>query len=403
MKDLKEKRVSVALIVTALIFAFQAIDVFLIKSDGTIFADTIVARILGLITVIVAAKMLKFNIRRRCLNSYGWYFELLYGVGFSIAPLIVIYVSELVYFRINGFYKDVSIFMLAPDGRDSNLLLPLAVYAFALLFNVLFKEIYRGFMLNQLGKKLGAKWANVLQASICTLMSLIYVVRAFAENSFSGSKTVDIVITVLASTAATFISSMRWGYYYKVNGSIWMAIADHFVNIFVLTSIFFSPDRLPDKWLLIKSLVIQVISCIIFIPFYYKRDSVNAEYVKEMKTRHDVLSAMNESEENLDEETASNNFMMMMNESEQSKRFGRIKENEILDFDRKPREYSKGVLGTDSGRTEKERKSSDENKKPGSGKKRRMRSTESVPESAESISKLVDEYFKKNFDKHTYN
>lgn len=403
MKDLKEKRVSVALIVTALIFAFQAIDVFLIKSDGTIFADTIVARILGLITVIVAARMLKFNIRRRCLNSYGWYFELLYGVGFSIAPLIVIYVSELVYFRINGFYKDVSIFMLAPDGRDSNLLLPLAVYAFALLFNVLFKEIYRGFMLNQLGKKLGAKWANVLQASICTLMSLIYVVRAFAENSFSGSKTVDIVITVLASTAATFISSMRWGYYYKVNGSIWMAIADHFVNIFVLTSIFFSPDRLPDKWLLVKSLVIQVISCIIFIPFYYKRDRVNAEYVKEMKTRHDVLSAMNESEANLDEETASNNFMMMMNESEQSKRFGRIKENEILDFDRKPREYSKGVLGTDSGRTEKERKSSDEHKKSGSGKKRRMRSTESVPESAESISKLVDEYFKKNFDKHTYN
>lgn len=403
MKDLKEKRVSVALIVTALIFAFQAIDVFLIKSDGTIFADTIVARILGLITVIVAAKMLKFNIRRRCLNSYGWYFELLYGVGFSIAPLIAIYVSELVYFRINGFYKDVSIFMLAPDGRDSNLLLPLAVYAFALLFNVLFKEIYRGFMLNQLGKKLGAKWANVLQASICTLMSLIYVVRAFAENSFSGSKTVDIVITVLASTAATFISSMRWGYYYKVNGSIWMAIADHFVNIFVLTSIFFSPDRLPDKWLLIKSLVIQVISCVIFIPFYYKRDRVNAEYVKEMKTRHDVLSAMNESEANLDEETASNNFMMMMNESEQSKRFGRIKENEILDFDRKPREYSKGVLGTDSGRTEKERKSSDEHKKSGSGKKRRMRSTESVPESAESISKLVDEYFKKNFDKHTYN
>lgn len=403
MKDLKEKRVSVALIVTALIFAFQAIDVFLIKSDGTIFADTIVARILGLITVIVAAKMLKFNIRRRCLNSYGWYFELLYGIGFSLAPLIAIYVSELVYFRINGFYKDVSIFMLAPDGRDSNLLLPLAVYAFALLFNVLFKEIYRGFMLNQLGKKLGAKWANVLQASICTLMSLIYVVRAFAENSFSGSKTVDIVITVLASTAATFISSMRWGYYYKVNGSIWMAIADHFVNIFVLTSIFFSPDRLPDKWLLIKSLVIQVISCVIFIPFYYKRDRVNAEYVKEMKTRHDVLSAMNESEANLDEETASNNFMMMMNESEQSKRFGRIKENEILDFDRKPREYSKGVLGTDSGRTEKERKSSDEHKESGSGKKRRMRSTESVPESAESISKLVDEYFKKNFDKHTYN
>ena len=99
---------------------------------------------------------------------------------------------------------------------------------------------------------------------------------------------------------------------------------------------------------------------------------------------------------------------MMMNETEQEKKFGGIKENEILDFDRKPTEYSKGVLRGYEDKKSSEKSAEREHHSSGSehrsgSRKHRSRSTENVPESAESISKLVDEYFKKNFDKHTYN
>lgn len=403
MKDLKDKKVSIAFLLTAAIFIIQAVDGFFIKSDNTIFGDTVVARALGLIMVLAASKMLKFHIGRRCLGRFGWFFELLYGVGFSLAPIVVIYAAELVYFKIKGFYSEISIFLLPPNSTERGLLLALAAYAFALIINVLFKELYRGFMLNQLCQKFGEKKSNYIQSIIFTLLSFLPIIGAFAEGKFKNTPTADVIITILASAAAVFVSSMRWGYYYRVNGSVWMAIADHFVNVLIMTCVYLSPDRLPDKWLLMKSLVIQLISCAIFIPFYYRRDRVNAEYEKEMKTRHDVLSAMNESEKNLDEKKASNNYLMMMNETEQAKKFGGIKENEILDFDRAPKEYSKGVTEIHS-EHHAERKVKTEQKQPPDGKRRyRPRSTENVPESAESISKLVDEYFKKQFDKSTYN
>lgn len=403
MKDLKDKKISIAFLLTAIIFIIQAVDVFFIKSDNTIFGDTVIARALGLIMVLAASKMLKFHIGRRCLGRFGWFFELLYGVGFSLAPIIVIYASELGYFKIKGFYSEISIFLLPPNSTERGLLLALVAYAFALIINVLFKELYRGFMLNQLCQKFGEKKSNYIQSIIFTLLSFLPVIGAFAEGGFKNMPTADVAITILASAAAVFVSSMRWGYYYKVNGSVWMAIADHFVNMLIMTCVYLSPDRLPAKWLLVKSLVIQLISCVIFIPFYYRRDRVNAEYEKEMKTRHDVLSAMNESEKDLDEKKASNNYLMMMNETEQAKKFGGIKENEILDFDREPKEYSKGVAGIYSDHHT-ERKSNSEQKQPSDGKRHhRSRSTENVPENAESISKLVDEYFKKQFDKSTYN
>lgn len=403
MKDLKEKRITITFFLTAFIFIIQAIDVFFIKSDNTIFGDTVIARVLGLFAVLAASKMLKFNIGRRCLGRFGWFFELIYGIGFSLAPIVLIYAAELIYFKIKGFYSDISIFILPPNSTEKGLIPAIAAYAFALIVNVVFKELYRGFMLNRLCKKLGEKKSNYVQSIIFTALSFLPAIGAFAEGGFKNMPTADVVITISASAAAVFVSSIRWGYYYKVNGSVWMAIADHFVNAFIMTCIYLSPDRLPDKWLLVKSLVIQLISCVIFIPFYYRRDRVNAEYEKEMKTRHDVLSALNESETELDEKKASNNYLMMMNETEQAKRFGGIKENEILDFDREPKAFSKGVAEIYS-EPRRENRAKTEQKQSTDGKRhRRSRSTENVPENAESISKLVDEYFKKQFDKSTYN
>ena len=403
MKDLKEKRITITFFLTAFIFIIQAIDVFFIKSDNTIFGDTVIARVLGLFAVLAASKMLKFNIGRRCLGRFGWFFELLYGIGFSLAPIVLIYAAELIYFKIKGFYSDISIFILPPNSTEKGLIPAIAAYAFALIVNVVFKELYRGFMLNRLCKKLGEKKSNYVQSIVFTSLSFLPAIGAFAEGGFKNMTTADVVITISASAAAVFVSSIRWGYYYKVNGSVWMAIADHFVNAFIMTCIYLSPDRLPDKWLLVKSLVIQLISCVIFIPFYYRRDRVNAEYEKEMKTRHDVLSASNESETELDEKKASNNYLMMMNETEQAKRFGGIKENEILDFDREPKAFSKGVAEIYSEPRRENRAKTEQKQSPDGKGHRRSRSTENVPENAESISKLVDEYFKKQFDKSTYN
>ena len=398
MKDLKDKKITVTFFLMAAIFIIQAIDVFFIKSDNTIFGDTVIARVLSIIMVLAASKVLKFHIGRRCLGRFGWFFELLYGVGFSLAPIVLTYAAELIYFKIKGFYSEISIFILPPNSTEKGLLLALAAYASALVINVFSKELCRGFVLNQLCQKFGARKSNYIQAIFFTLLSFLPVIWAFVNGGFKDMSPVDALITVFASATAVFVSSIRWGYYYKVNGSIWMAIADHFVNTIIMTCIYLSPDRLPDKWLLVKSLVIQLITCAIFIPFYYRRDRVNAEYEKEMKTRHDVLSAMNESEANLDEKKASNNYLMMMNETEQAKKFGGIKENEILDFDREPKEFSKGVLQAYS-----ESKTKTENRPRTDGKRHhRSRSTEDVPESAESISKLVDEYFKKQFDKNTF-
>lgn len=384
----KRERIKNALPISVIaVFVAQIIDVFFIRCDETIFGDVIFARIAGIIITFIAARTLGIRLKKRCLGRYGWYFELLYGIAFSVAPMLVVYAAELVYFKIKGYYSDIYISLYPPNTEGGSLAAELALYIFALLINVFFKEIFRGFLLNGLYEKYGSKKSIYIQGLIGTLLSSVLMAGMAVHGVFSERAAVDVAIIVAASLVSTFISSVKWGFYYKVNGSIWMAIADHFVNSFVMTCVYLSPDRLPDKWLLVKSLVVQVISCIIFIPFYYRRDRVNAEYVKEMKTRREVLSAMNESTPDLDEKSASNNYMMMMNETNQNRKFGELKNNEILDFDRNPKEYSNSFFENVV----------DTTVKAPSDKK------EDSAESSDSISKLVGEYFQKQFDKNTFN
>lgn len=384
----KRERIKNALPISVIaVFVAQIIDVFFIRCDETIFGDVIFARIAGIIITFIAAKKLGIRLKKRCLGRYGWYFELFYGIAFSVAPMLVVYAAELVYFKIKGYYSDLYISFYPPTTEGGSLAAELALYIFALLINVFFKEIFRGFLLNGLYKKYGSKKSIYIQGFIGTLLSLVLMVGMAVHGVFSERETVDVAIIITASLVSTFISSVKWGFYYKVNGSIWMAMADHFVNSFVMTCIYLSPDRLPDKWLLVKSLVVQVISCIIFIPFYYRRDRVNAEYAKEMKTRREVLSAMNESTPDLDEKSASDNYMMMMNETNQNRKFGESKNNEILDFDRNPKEYSNSFFED----------AVDATVKTSPDKK------EDTAESSDSISKLVGEYFQKQFDKNTFN
>ena len=440
MKEKNKKNTEILIAAIVAVFAAHFIDAFLIKSSDSIFSDSIFARIIGLVIIFIAGKLMNKNIRKRCLGGFGWYFEILYGIIFAVVPLALAYGSELIYFRIKGFHRSIIVSFFPPNLQEGRSLgIAFAAFASALLLNVFFKELFRGFIMNRVFGRLSFRKTVLLQAVIMTLLSSVTTLKNI--DNFNGRELSDIVITLVASTAATFLSSVKWGYYYHVNGSVWMAIADHFVNSFVLTCVFLSPDRLPDRWLVVKAFVVQVISFLIFIPFYYQRDRINSEMAKEMKTRHDVLSSMNEATEDLDEEKASNNFMMMMNESVQNKKFPHEKETEIVDYDKTPENYSSSYLGDfansnskyeviePSGKTEiakeieewkksktivgidrtrrksphsESAKHSESRNNTGHKKKRRMRSTQNITDSSESINKLIDEYYNKQMKKNTY-
>lgn len=378
-----QNKKAVVAVAVAIMLAIFAADVFFIKSNRTVFADYIVARAVELVVLLFTAKILKFNLNKRCLNRYGSYFELLYGILFSMASLFPVYGAELIYFKIVG-YKNLNISFVLPGNGDGRRETVLVAYIAALLVNACFQEIFRGFFIAQFGVGRKFKAINLLQACLCTAFSTVPFIAAWLEGGYDGKGSGELVMIFGTSFFAVFIGAIKWGYYYRVNGSVWMEIADHFVNSFVLSCVFFSKDGLPDKWLLAKALVVQLVSCMIFIPFYYRRDRANAEYAKEAKLRREVLSSMkNGSAEGGSE--ALDEMLLMMNDSNQNKKFGTSASNEIQSLDKSPAELSREFFESSVG-TRQTQKSS-------------AASTDSTVNSETEISKLVGNFFEQRINR----
>lgn len=375
---MQNKKASVAFVCVAML-VIQAADVFLIKSNRTVFGDYIVAKAVEFVLLLIAAKRMNFNIQKRCLNRYGSFFETLYGLIFSFASLFAVYGAELLYFKIVG-YTALDISFVPPNVRSAPLAAAFAAYTAALIFNVMFKEIFRGFLISQLGENVRFRTVNITQAVLFTVFSSFTLISSWINGAFAENEFSELVLIVLSSVLGNFIGSMKWGFYYRVNGSVWMAFADHFLNNFALTCIFFSNDRLPDKWLLAKTLVVQILSCVIFAPFYYRRDRANAEIAKEMKIRREVLSSMRK---NQGSNEAIDEILLMVNENNQNKKFGLSANNEIVGLEKSPSELSKSFFDASIGKRESEAAPSAENDKHNEAE----------------ISKLTEAFFEKQIKK----
>lgn len=369
------------------------IDVLVLKTGQRLLPMYILAGVFGTAIAFITAAMQNDNLRKRCLGSYGRFFELLYGAGFSAAALAAVYVVEFVYLKLKGY--GVTGISVSVPGKGGGIRM-LALFAVLLAVNVFFEEIFRGYLICQLYEKFGFKRSNLIQSFFFTLFASVYAIYLSLSGGPQGKGAAAYIASMCC---AAFAGSVKWGFYYRANRSVWMAGADHFITAFILSCVTLSAGASSDIWFAIRIPIAQLVSSAVFIPFYYKRERYNSEMENEIRVSREVLSALEKGVgDGMVSDDANNNLFMLLNESKQKKKFAGTSENQVVDFDRAPAAFSKGFFGDVMDDTLKtdvnlSRKNENENGKE----------TTDISESSDDISKLVGDFFENQFNKNTFN
>lgn len=393
MENLRNKKTVIAFVSAAAVLLIHIVDVLVLKTGQRYLPQYVLAGVCGIVIAFTAAAMQNDNLRKRCLGSYGRFFELLYGAGFASAALAVVYVAEFIYLRLRG-YGGTGLSVGVPDNGGG--IKMLALFAVLLAVNIFFEEIFRGYLICQLYEKFGFKRSNLLQSLFFTLFGSIPTVYMALSGGLQGK---NAAVCVVSTACAAYIGSMKWGFYYRVNGSVWMAGADHFITAFILSCVTLSSGASNDVWFMIRIPIAQLVSSAVFVPFYYRRDRYNSEMEKEIRTSREVLAAMRKSEgDGAAEDDNANNIFMLINETNQNRKFAGTAENEVVDLDRDPSSFSEGFFGNvmdDTLKTDVDLSRKSENEK---GKE-----TTNISESSGDISRLVGDFFENQFNKNTFN
>lgn len=420
------KRVRIAYLVTIGVFVFQIVDVFFLKSSLPLLSTNIFARIFGLAILFVFSGLLGFNLKKFCFKSYGWFFEILYGIFFAAIPILVVYLAKYIYFMYRGYENLILSFRPSGFGvydGSNKYIINVAVYVLTLLLVAAFKEIfYRGYLISQFSGKYGVPLSIFIQSIIYMLSFVPTLAQYWLSGRFEFQGPLMSFFLICGHLFYNLISGVKWGLFYRVNGTVWMSVADHFFMNFVVSSFFFTESRLPEKWYIIEVIVIQLLSIAMFIPFFIKRDRQNelaaAEFalsqealkmgvdnyspsiIRKRIDRKNVIRNDSESQTGFErhfEEPIALCDIKMPDESDltSSVRGFAINDSyfeyntEVTSFDSLPSEkvkdYFDDVIGREHNKQTQSKDSGVENK------------------NAENISKLVKDYFDNNFNKHTFN
>ena len=167
------KRVRLAYLVTLGVITFQFLDVFFVHSSMPLFSTNIFARLIGTVALIVFSSVLGFSLKKFCFKTYGWFFEVLYGLLFSIIPILIVYLCKYIYFLYRG-YENLTL-TFRPSGftesdGSQKYIVSVIVYVITILLVAVFKEIfYRGYLITQFSGKYGVPVSILIQGIIYTL------------------------------------------------------------------------------------------------------------------------------------------------------------------------------------------------------------------------------------------
>ena len=289
---MKKNKIVVLYIITLAVLVLQTIDIFFIHKDGSLFGGNIVARITGIGVAIIASIIMKFNIRNVCFRSYNWIFEILYGVLYAAVPVAICMGAEYAALTLKG-YEHLKLNIWFPNTNNDmsikGTVLAMGLFAVTLMIESVFQELFfRGLLITQFKKKYSYQVTIIVQALLFTLM----IVPTLAKNIISGElrheKTSSIIFVIACSILVEFISGAKWGLYYRVNGTLWMSTADHFISDMLLQCLYVTYSAMPAKWAVVEALAVQTLSLLIFLPLYFTRDRINEENAIEAKVQREL-------------------------------------------------------------------------------------------------------------------
>lgn len=420
------KRVLIANLVTVGVFIFQFIDVFFLHSNSPLFSTNVIARLVGTVVLIIFSGVLGFSLKKFCFKSYGWFFEVLYGLFFSAIPILTVFFLKYVYFLYRDYENLTLTFRpsgFAPFDGSQKYIVSVIVYIFTLLLVAVFKEIfYRGYLITQFSSKYGVTKSIFFQGIIYTLSFAPTLAYYWYTGRFEFQGPLMSFFLICGHLVYNFLCGIKWGMFYRVNGTVWMAVADHFFTNFVVSSFFFTESRLPEKWYIIEVIVIQLFSIVMFIPFFMKRDRQNEMAAAEFALSREALKmgVDNYSPSVIRKKLDERNNLRAERASENTEVYYR---EEVIDLNdtKLPTEddLTSSVTGFAINDTDFEHTTEVDsyNSKPSldvqnyfdNSIDRNVSETAEeknelpITDNAENISRLVKDYFDESFNKHTFN
>lgn len=252
-----------SLLIFLILLAVHAFEAFFLRMDETVFGENFINKVFGIIVLFYVLKSIKWKWSDVGFSSKGFGKSICIGFALAICTFVVAYTAEILVLKGYGHEVSLGVFTTGFSLIGESAIHTGANYILMCIFfniiNVMMEEgVFRGLFIGLVSADHTMKVAVLFQALLFGIWHIVTPLHNLADGNLGieGFLGLSIGYIILAG-----LMGIKWGLLYKMTGSLYAGMADHFFNNCIATNLLHvMTESGTDEMMIIRVLIAQLFS-----------------------------------------------------------------------------------------------------------------------------------------------
>lgn len=256
---------ALCLLICFLCFAVRIWEFLVLRTDQSQIGENFVHKLFGVLVIFACLKMLRWRWRDIGFRRKQWVKNIWLGLLLGFSFYSVAFLFEFCFLHFRGAAPQ---FLVSSGGfslTKADQFVGVGLIAIV-LFNIINVWMEEGFFRGLLEKILRKKYrffiTILISATLFGLWHLAMPFRAFLDGEFSFTQ---MTIFGIGYVLLAFIFGLKMSLLYKMTGSLWLGMADHFFNNTIINVVHITSNEGNDHLQTIRIILAQVLSFIFVV------------------------------------------------------------------------------------------------------------------------------------------
>lgn len=278
---MKKSPMTSSIVIFLICLAVHIFDCLVLRTDETILGENFLNKLFGIFVVVVLLHVLRWKWCDIGFSAEKFPKYFLLGLVIGACFFFMAFLLEIMILRIQGSMPHLEFFisgfsLTGAASRHTGVAFILMCIGFNLI-NVWMEEgLFRGFFIRLMERKHTFAVANAVAALLFGIWHIPTALRSFLNGEITT--TVFLVLGIGYMILAGLMG-IKWGLLYRMTGTIWAGMGDHFFNNCIATNLLHVvTDSGVDEMQIVRVMTAQVLSFASVIMVYrrwLKADTTN--------------------------------------------------------------------------------------------------------------------------------
>jgi len=262
---------SVCIALYLLCYAFRLWEYFVLKTDESVIGENFIHKACGIVVIFAALFASGLHWRDIGFTRAGRLKNIGLGLALGAGFYTIAYTAECIVLYVQGASPSLTITSGGFSLVNSTEFVSVGI-GVILLFNVLNvwmeEGLFRGLFTRLLRERYEFKTVIFITALLFGLWHLVMPLRSFIEGQM---KFVPMLLLGAGYVALTFVYGLKMSLLYRMTGSLWAGLAEHFFNNSVINIVHVVSSMGSDHLQVVRIVTAQLLSFVFVLILYLRK------------------------------------------------------------------------------------------------------------------------------------